>query len=52
VIRSAELSAVIGGAIAVFLGASWLLRCEEIHEVIAILRHRRTEPEVQILLEG
>jgi putative peptidoglycan lipid II flippase len=51
-IRVAELSAAIGGAIAVFLGASWVQRCEEIHEVMDILRHRRTEPEVQMLLQG
>lgn len=51
-IRTVELSGVIGAAIAVFLGVSWLQRCEEIHEVIAILRHRRTESEIEMLLQG
>jgi putative peptidoglycan lipid II flippase len=49
-IRAAELAAAIGVSVVVFLGASWLQRCEEIHEVIEILRHR-TKPEVQILLQ-
>jgi putative peptidoglycan lipid II flippase len=51
-IRVAELAAAICVSIAVFLGTSWLQGCEEIREVIEILRHRRTEPEVQMLLQG
>ncbi|HEY4741802.1 MAG TPA: murein biosynthesis integral membrane protein MurJ [Candidatus Acidoferrales bacterium] len=36
--QAAGLAAIITAAVAIYMGAAWLMRCEEVHEVIAFVR--------------
>jgi putative peptidoglycan lipid II flippase len=50
--RTLALSVTMGAGVAVFMGISWLLRCEEIHELLDMLRQRGPEPETGMAVGG
>jgi len=49
--KVAVLTATVSAAVGIFLGVSWLLGCEEIHELLDILK-RRSATGTEISLPG